>query len=287
MDDAISLLKQLGFGEYEAKAYAGLLQRSPLNGYELARVSGIPRPNIYAVLTKLEERGAVLRVDTPEGTRYTAVPPAELTDRLKARLESTIVAVQTSLTAVAAPPEPDYVWNMKGYSVLLEEAGALIDGARERLLVALWPQEAEALNGHIERAQARGLDVTVLCMRACAVQCDWCRGSVHRFDVVPEPHRRWLVLVVDSQELITGEIGAPDSTAAVRTRQRLLVDLANWYVRHTIALATILNDLGRRPDPALSPSTRGVLESVISTEPGGGWLEQVRQLLQRPPAEPE
>ena len=82
MNDAISLLRQLGFGEYEAKAYAALLQRHPLNGYELARASGIPRANVYAVLERLEERGAVLRVETPEGTRYSPVPPDELTQGL-------------------------------------------------------------------------------------------------------------------------------------------------------------------------------------------------------------
>lgn len=70
VDDAATLLQQLGFGDYEARAYVALLQRSPLNGYELAKSSGIPRANIYAVLQKLEERNAVVRLDTPTGSRY-------------------------------------------------------------------------------------------------------------------------------------------------------------------------------------------------------------------------
>ena len=55
MADVIALLLQLGFSEYEARAYLALLQRNPLNGYELAKVSGLPRANVYAVLQKLED----------------------------------------------------------------------------------------------------------------------------------------------------------------------------------------------------------------------------------------
>lgn len=285
MEDAIALLKDLGFGEYEAKAYAGLLQRSPLNGYELARLTGIPRPNIYPVLQKLEERGAVLAHETPEGKRFSPVPPDQLTSSLRVRFESSLDAAQQALSRIEAPVEHEYVWNARGYPVLLAQTRSLIEGAQNRLLAAVWPQEAEALAEPIKRAESRGVDLTILCMRACTNQCAWCRGNVHRYAIAAEPHQRWLVLVADGKELLAGEVGPGDEAFVVRTRQRLLVDLANWYVRHTVALAAIMNDLGRRPDPALAPSTRAVLESVVSQEAGGGWLEQIRQLLSRPVAE--
>jgi hypothetical protein len=50
MLDAIALLQDLGFTEQEARAYQALLQHNPVTGYELAKVSGIPRPNTYPVL---------------------------------------------------------------------------------------------------------------------------------------------------------------------------------------------------------------------------------------------
>jgi HTH-type transcriptional regulator, sugar sensing transcriptional regulator len=59
MVEATTLLQELGFGDYEARAYVTLLQRSPVSGYELAKTSGIPRANVYAVLQKLEERTTV------------------------------------------------------------------------------------------------------------------------------------------------------------------------------------------------------------------------------------
>jgi sugar-specific transcriptional regulator TrmB len=79
MADLTALLQQLGFSEYEARAYLALLQRNPLNGYELAKLSGLPRANVYAALQKLEERGAVVRLDIPSRARYAPVAPTELT----------------------------------------------------------------------------------------------------------------------------------------------------------------------------------------------------------------
>ena len=78
MAEIMEVLQALGFGEYEARAYVALLKHSPLNGYELAKDSGLPRANVYSVLGRLEERGAVVRLDTPSGTRYSAIPPSEL-----------------------------------------------------------------------------------------------------------------------------------------------------------------------------------------------------------------
>ena len=43
MTDVVELLQQLNFSEYEARAYIALLQHNPLNGYALAKESGIPR----------------------------------------------------------------------------------------------------------------------------------------------------------------------------------------------------------------------------------------------------
>jgi sugar-specific transcriptional regulator TrmB len=94
MDDAVTLMQQLGFSEYEARAYLALLQRNPLNGYELAKVSGLPRANIYAVLQKLEERGAVVRLEMPNGARYAPVSPNQLTQRIGNRFQEALGAAQ-------------------------------------------------------------------------------------------------------------------------------------------------------------------------------------------------
>ena len=54
-NDILSILRQLDFTEYEAKAYLALLKDSPLSGYAVALHSGVPRSKIYEVLSNMEE----------------------------------------------------------------------------------------------------------------------------------------------------------------------------------------------------------------------------------------
>src|SRR5579884_48100 len=200
MDRPEALLQQLGFSEYEARAYVALLQRSPLNGYELAKASGLPRANVYAVLQKLEERGAVVRLDAPGGARYAPVPPAELTRHLGSRFQETLGTAERALAAVTAPPEHDYVWNARGYEAVLDHARAVLDAAERELLVAIWPREASALAGELARAEARGVALTTLCLDVCPTECGGCRGRIYRYRVAPEQRGPWLVVVADGAE---------------------------------------------------------------------------------------
>src|SRR5205823_8187116 len=131
MSDPAALLQQLGFSEYEARAYLALVQRNPLNGYELAKASGIPRANIYAVLQKLEERGAAVRLDLPNGTRYAPTAPSELIQRVATRFQHTLGALQPALENLAMPADREYVWNIQGYETLLEHAHTLLDATQE------------------------------------------------------------------------------------------------------------------------------------------------------------
>jgi predicted transcriptional regulator len=281
MDEAAVVLQQLGFGEYEARAYVALLRRSPLNGYELAKESGLPRANVYGVLQRLEERGAVVRSDATSGARYAPVPVDELVDRLGARYQESLRVAERALGELAVPAAYEDVWNLRGRAAILENARGLIDRAERRLMVAVRPREAAALAPELTRAEARGVDITTLCLEGCPGDCGGCRGRLHRYRVAPEAESQWLILVPDAAEVLAAELGPGDEDAlAVRTRQPLLVNLTSWYIRHSIALAAVVGDLGGQLDQLLAPETRALLSSVGPVG-NGGWLEHMRRLLAR------
>ena len=281
MVDTVEQLRQLGFGEYEARAYVALLQRSPMSGYELAKVSGLPRANVYAVLQKLEERSAVVLVDTPEGTRYAPVPAQELVERLQHNFEQRLETARRGLDELVGPAPYDTVLNARGYAVLLDHARTLIGAAQQRLLLALSQPESQALAATISAADARGVRVVTLCMAGCQNECGTCRGDVHRYRLAPEQATRWLVVVSDESEVLAGEIGLAGEAHVVRTRQRLLVDLSVGYIRHSIALAALLNDAGGRLIAGLKPETRAVLASLGPGGQQGDWLETMTRLLDK------
>lgn len=281
MANTTELLQQLGFSEYEARTYLALLQRNPLNGYELAKVSGLPRANIYAVLQKLEDRGAVVRLDMPNGARYAPVTPAELTGRIASRFEEVLRATQQALEDLETPKAAAYVWNIQGYAALIDHAHALIEATQERLLVATGRQEASALAQSLAQAASRGVVVTTLCLDECPTECGGCRGMICRSCAAVSADQHWLVLVSDDAEALAGEIGLDDDALAVRTRQQLQVDLAGWYIRHSMALTVVLSDLSRHHEQILAPKTRALLESVEPRDQQGGWLDHLRALVRR------
>src|SRR5574337_239513 len=115
MTDITQLLQELGFSEYETKAYITLLKAHPLNGYSVAKTSGIPRANVYAVLQKLEERGAIYALGTETGTSYSPISPRDLIQRLSSHITSVLDKAERALHEVATPVEQHYVHNVHGY----------------------------------------------------------------------------------------------------------------------------------------------------------------------------
>ena len=99
--DLTDKLVELGFSEYEAKAYIALLRESPVTGYQLAKLSGVPRSMIYEVLGKLTARGAAMTLRTGGSTKYAPVPAAEFLDQLHRENEQIIDSLKDALSAFA------------------------------------------------------------------------------------------------------------------------------------------------------------------------------------------
>ncbi len=284
--EVIEQLQQLGFSQYEAQAYVTLLRENPLNGYELARASGIPRANIYTVLQKLEDAGAVMRLTMPEGNRYTPVSSDELIAKLSWRYQKTLEAASASLQQIASPAQMEAVLNIRGYPELLDQARALIERTQQHLLLSLWPHEAVALAEPVRLAQERGVQITTLCLRGCPDPCPACRGAVYRYALAPEDNTRWLVIVSDQNELLAGEIQPsrerempPGDSSAVRTRQPMLVHLTGSYIQNSIALANLITHFGTRLLSELDPQSIAALNQLRPFHDQGLWLEVMQHRL--------
>jgi hypothetical protein len=169
----------------------------------------------------------------------------------------------------------------EGYVALIDHARALIAATHKRLIVAIGRQEAGALAEPLARAEARGVTVTTLCLDGCPIECGGCRGTICCSCAAVSAGQHWLLLVSDDAEALAGEIGSDGNVLAVRTRQQIQIDLASWYIRHSMALAAVLSDLSKRQDQVLGPETRALLQSVDSRRQQGGWLDLLRQLVRQ------
>ena len=267
-------LQNLGFSDYEARAYASLVRAGSLNGYEAAKNSGIPRANVYAVLERLVQRSAARRLKTREGARYAALPPDQLLQRLEKEQLRNLGAAREALRGLSQNGEDTPVFNLQDQAELHEQARALIDGARQDLLVAIQPPEAALLAPVLRDARARGVTITTLCMQACITECGGCQGDIHRYCLTPGQQVRWLLLVADNRQLVAAEFQACD-TDAIFTEQPLVVALAVAYIRQSLALATLAGELGEEFHGLLSEHARQVLDAL---HPEGGFFAHLKSM---------
>jgi HTH-type transcriptional regulator, sugar sensing transcriptional regulator len=276
---SVESLQQLGFGESEARVYVTLLQRKPQTGYELAKASDVPRANVYRVLEKLEQRGALTRLDNPGGTRYTPVPFDELLEKLWRRFEQGLAQTGEALADLARASEQPPIVQFEGYPNLIETAHHLLDDSLQRVLLAIWPEEAAALGEPLAATERRGVQIITLCMAGCREACAYCRGTVCRYPFGLDESQHWLLVVADGEEALTGFVQPPAATVAVRTRLPFPVRLAGSYIRHSIALAALITDLNLNLDARMSPGTRQALADLQPPGTDGDWLEHMRLLL--------
>src|SRR5207245_11794306 len=89
-DTLTETLQQLGFSQYEAQCYLGLLREHPLNGSQLSMVCGVPRSMVYQTLNRLEEKEAVVRVNGKSGEpqQYEPVAPTLVIANLSAHFHA-------------------------------------------------------------------------------------------------------------------------------------------------------------------------------------------------------
>jgi sugar-specific transcriptional regulator TrmB len=257
MGDAYRALMDVGFSDYEARAYCALLRQFPANGYQIAQRSGIPRAKVYECLERLVERGAVVRMEGAEdGARlFTPTDFRELLDESEAntraaheRARKALARHQSSSRAV------EVLWRVNSRQDLIRRGRKLITEAKKVLHVALWTDEFEALTPDLLAAMGRGLRMALILysqdrapngtilqlqgMGAGAVQHSGSKG-----ENVPILGRQF-VLAVDYERGITGSIFEGDDVEGIFSLNRGLVTNAVDLVNHEIYLERIMAEAG-------------------------------------------
>ncbi len=271
-------LQQLGFTDYEARAYAVLVAGGELNGYALAKASGIPRANIYAVAGKLVQRGAAQRVERPAGAAYVAIEPGLLLRGMEAERRKVMDEARQALARLSRERHPPMVLNLRDREVL-ERAAQLIDASTANLRIALQPSEAAQLASRLSEARERGVAITTLCLEGCEIECGGCAGNIHRCRLAPPGGTRWLLVVGDDRAALLGYF-ANSSVTAVFTEQPLVVELTAAYIQQSTTLAILGSELAGRFEGLLSAESRRVLDGLY---PAGDFLAHMRELSDATP----
>lgn len=228
-------LEKLGFSQNEAKVYTTLLRNGVMNGYEIAKQSGVSRSLVYEVINRLVSRGILIRLEG-EPNYYKPLEYNRLIHRIKEENDRNIGRAEEFLKSVAGQEEnQDYVLNIVGFDKCIKKAAELIDGASGELSLSIWSSEFELLREALGRAVERGVRVYLFTFEEIALE-----GAVvfsYRISDASGlfPYRR-LTLVVDGVQCLTGE-NCGDRSIFICTRNHAVVSLATdeivlntfWY----------------------------------------------------------
>jgi sugar-specific transcriptional regulator TrmB len=267
-NDSVDKLVKIGFSEYEAKSYVALLRESPVTGYQLSKLSGVPRSMIYEVVGKLTARGAAMTLRTGGSTKYAPIPSAEFLDQLHREHEELIDSLKDDLAAFASAPNLDHVWNIEGHDNIMAKAMEMIGQARARVYLALLPATFPDLQPALEEAIGRGVRVVIYTTGRVDLPGGQLVVAPMSEEALTQVGGLGLILVIDGEEVLIGEWLTATQARASWTSSPLLVFIAEHHLRTDLYLPQILALLGDRALDLIQEEDRELfaraLESHIS-----------------------
>jgi sugar-specific transcriptional regulator TrmB len=125
-------LRGLGFTDYEARAYAALAAKQPATAYEIAKVAGLPRANVYSALRALEAKGAIQPV-SEDPVRYVPVNPEQFFRGIQRSTAGLCEEVVREMKRAARDDGSAYVTVLRGEAEVRLRLREMIDGARHHV----------------------------------------------------------------------------------------------------------------------------------------------------------
>lgn len=224
----------LGFTQYEARAYLCLLQNYPATRYEISKKSGIPRSAIYDVVQRLEQFGAV-NANSAKPEKYIPLPPDKFVKLLEDRYRNKIQAFQESVSNMEIDLESENLWNITGYQNLIIKAKEMITHAKKEIYISTWNREIQELKQELKDAADRGIKVVIHSFTK-TVKC----GLVYSYGLdEKELEKAWdhkIILVRDREELLMGEANKQYPRKVAWTQNKAIVMIAANHIVLDITL---------------------------------------------------
>lgn len=84
MDNKITtILEEYGLDEKEIKVYVSLVEKGELNAYSLAKITGIHRSTVYAIIERLLSKGFIINIQKEEKNFYSAIEISKIIAKIK------------------------------------------------------------------------------------------------------------------------------------------------------------------------------------------------------------
>lgn len=227
-------MKQLGFSEYECKAYLALLEEYPQNGYSLSKNSGIPRSRIYEVLKNLIAKQMVFKQREEKNIFYYPVEPDIFINNLKSSYNTVFSNLSEHTRSIyREKKKDDKLVVIKGSDNIIRFLRKRIAGAEKRIALSIWEDEIKLLYKELDKAISKGVILRGIYF-----------GSNNRYDeLVPhrrmerymaEKNQRFMSIIIDGLHSVSGIVSRGDESQVTWTQDEGFIEISEDYIAHDL-----------------------------------------------------
>lgn len=231
----IEKLLLFGLGRQEALIYITLLKNGELTGYEVAKLTGISRSNVYNALASLVERGAAY-VCEGSASKYVAVSIEEFCNNRIRYLQE-----QEKYLLMNAPkrqlPTEGYI-TIEGYDHIIDKIHHMILGATQRIYFSATESFLEKWEKEIGTLLEKKVKVVLLSEK---LPENLQQENIIFYKRLPaeevwDPGEQQIRLIIDSAYVLTGEVVGGSTDTCLYSAQKNFVNVFKEAMSNEIKL---------------------------------------------------
>ncbi|MBT3319550.1 MAG: TrmB family transcriptional regulator [Clostridia bacterium] len=222
---AIELLSQFNLSRNEATIYYALLTHGSMNGYQLAKLSGISRSNTYTTLSSLVQMGCAYVIEG-ESTMYS---PLSIDEFCSNRLR-TLELAKDALIALA----PQKCEDQQGYITIAgslhirDKIKNMMSETRKRIYLSASKKLLDLFSNEIKTLAGKGIKVVIITDEATELD----NTSIYISDTPIKQVR----IISDSTKVLTGDFDESRDASCLYSEKKNLVDLIKDSIKNEMTL---------------------------------------------------
>ena len=236
MEKLISLLKHFNFTESESKIYIALLQNGPRSGYEVSKISGVPRSKVYNILEILIQKGAVMVTHVEKSSLYKAESVECVINNLKRQNEDILFELESELMHFDEKIDNEQIWQVKGYSNLLAKCVSMIRNSQKEVLIQVWKEDLSQELEEILRKKQEELGKVLVVLydskEEYSTSIPYFYSHGFEENKLNDTGGRWITVTIDSKEMFYATIKNEKVAEGIYTSNDSMVFFANEYIKH-------------------------------------------------------
>lgn len=204
-------LYKLGFSPIEASVFITLCKHGSLTGYEVAKLTGISRSNVYAALYSLQDKGKCFASEG-ESTKYIPISKEELILTTKREMKNTLSEIELYFPKEVATNEP-YL-TIRGYEHVVNKIKNHILLCKSHLYVMSTVKDILIIKDELIK-MSQTHKVILLCEAPIHLD-DHIQVLVHTRPI------EGFYMIIDTQIVITGDLTEENAQCLYSTNESLV-----------------------------------------------------------------